>query len=122
MAENDSSGDDNSLNNCKNLDINAFINKYINLNNNNENPLDNVPMECNYYDVNNIKPTSDGYRYQYTSMHINIHSLPAKFDSLKLILSILQNNNIQLDFILICERFLPDENAHLYHINGYNFI
>ena len=55
-------------------------------------------------------------------MHINIHSLPSKFDQLKEIIVKLKLNNTQIDFILLCETFLNDENADMYQIPGYSFI
>ena len=40
------------------------------------------------------------------SMHLNIRSLPDKFDKLKLLLSQLDNVNVNIDFILICETMI----------------
>jgi len=72
-----------------------------------------------YYEVDEIKKSET---FKYKALHINIHSLPAKFEALKLLLCSLHNNGINLDFILICETFLRDENALLYPLNGYNFV
>ena len=55
-------------------------------------------------------------------MHLNIRSLPGKFDKLKLLLSQLDNVNVNIAFILICETYLIERNHDLYHLPGYNFI
>ena len=55
-------------------------------------------------------------------MHINICSLPDKFDKLKVLLSSLELVNIRFDFILICETFLSDRNHDLYNLPGYTFV
>ena len=46
----------------------------------------------------------------------------AKLDELKLLLSEMQNQGIELDLILLCEPFLHDGNTHLFGLPGYNFI
>jgi exonuclease III len=55
-------------------------------------------------------------------MHLNIQSLPAKFDKLKLLISELQEQDIHLDFILLCETFLNDNIANQFNIKGYNLV
>ena len=55
-------------------------------------------------------------------MHLNIRSLPDKFDKLKLLLSQLDNVNVNIDFILICETYLIERNHDLYQLPGYNCI
>ena len=55
-------------------------------------------------------------------MHMNIRSLPDKFDKLKVLLSSLELVNIRFDFILICETFLSDRNHDLYNLPGYTFV
>ena len=56
------------------------------------------------------------------SMHLNIRSLPGKFDKLKLLLSQLDNVIVNIDFILIFETYLIERNHDLYNLPGYNFI
>ena len=53
-------------------------------------------------------------------MHINIRSLPDKFDKFKIFLTNLDNENIQFYFILLCETFLIFHD--LFNISGYTFI
>ena len=55
-------------------------------------------------------------------MHINVRSLPDKFDKFKKFLTNLENEKIQFDAILLCETFLSDKNHYLYNIPGYTFI
>ena len=55
-------------------------------------------------------------------MHLNIRSIPSKFDKLKDIIANLKKSNITLDFILVCETFLKDDTEHLFKIPGYNLI
>ena len=55
-------------------------------------------------------------------MHINIRSLPDKFDKFKKFLTNLDNEKIQFDAILLCETFLSDNNHDLFNIPGYTFI
>ena len=75
-----------------------------------------------YYVLDGIQSgstTSDST--QYTALHINIQSLSAKFDELKLVIASLQERGIKLDYIMICETFLHDNNHDLFKIPGYNF-
>ena len=57
---------------------------------------------CNNCDLQDIHGTKQAM----FCMHLNIHSLPAKFDSLKNIILTLIEQNAKLDAILICETFL----------------
>ena len=81
-----------------------------------------------YYDLdklNNqtIKPPNDqGNNLNCTALHLNIQSLPAKFDNLKMLISELYIKSIDIDFILLCETFLSEYNSHHYKIPGYNFV
>lgn len=52
-------------------------------------------------------------------MHINIQSLPAKYDRLQLFLAQIQSQNCKIDIILICETWLNKLNYNLYEIKGY---
>ena len=59
--------------------------------------------------------------HTFTSLHLNIQSLPAKFDNLKLLISELQEQDINLDLILLCETFINANIAHQF-IKGYNLV
>ena len=76
-------------------------------------------IESLYHNIDQLKFTTHP---EYTSIHLNIQSLPAKFDTLKLMLSELAEQQIAVDFILLCETFLTDNISHMYNIPGYNLI
>ena len=61
-------------------------------------------------------------KYQYKALHLNILSLPCKFEALRNILYTFNETGIKFDCIIICESFLRDNNSNLYYLNGYNFI
>jgi hypothetical protein len=91
--------------------------------NENDHPSQLFNIDSKYYDIDDIHcnlPKNTNYKF--TALHLNIHSLPAKFDQLNTLLSRLRQSNIQLHFILLCETFLNDKNASLFQIPGYNFI
>ena len=80
-------------------------------------------VKCTNYEIeelSNIKPHDPGASF--SAMHINIHSLPAKHSQLEIIVSRLKEINVTMDFILLCETFLNNNNDSLYNIPGYNFI
>jgi exonuclease III len=82
------------------------------------NSLDVNVTECKYYDLEDIQNT----QHAMLCMHINIHSIPAKFDRLKeLVLSNIEKN-AKIDVLLLCETFLNERNSSLYNIPGYNFV
>jgi len=49
------------------------------------------------------------HKYHFFALHLNMQSLSAKFDKLKLLLSELKNQFIEPDFILLCETFCTME-------------
>ena len=55
-------------------------------------------------------------------MHVNMPSLPDKFDKFKIVLTNFDNEKIQYDATLLCETFLSDKNHDLFNIPGYTFI
>ena len=55
-------------------------------------------------------------------LHLNIQSLPDTFDKLKLPITEINDQNIKLDFILLCETFLMDINSNQYNIPYYNLL
>ena len=52
-------------------------------------------------------------------LHLNIQSLSAKYEQLKLIVNQLHEKNIYLDAILLCEIFLHEGNENLLNMPGY---
>jgi len=59
---------------------------------------------------------------KYSCLHLNIQSLPSKFESLKELLATLYEHNINIDFIMLCETFLNDNITQFYNIPGYNLV
>ena len=83
-----------------------------------------IAANCNYYELehlNNIN-TPVEHRPTHATLHINIHSLPAKHDQLQLITTRLNETGIEIDYILLCETFLSDYNQELYKIDGYQLV
>ena len=82
-----------------------------------------LSINSKYYDVDiNILQDESDIHFQYKTLHLNIQGLHAKFDDFKFLLLQLNEQNIQLDIIMLCETFLNDNNADLYHIPGYHFV
>ena len=106
------------------FDLNHHLNSYSGELDGADNPLLCLSGSSLYHDVHDIALATEltERQHQYMALHLNIQSLSAKFDELKLLLSELQNPGIKPDFILICESFLHDANAHLFRLPGYNFI
>ena len=80
--------------------------------------------ETNYYDIGNVtlQNLENNISYKYHSLHINIQSLPAKFEKLKGLISQITEAGIILDFILLCETFLTDTIAEHFNIPGYKLV
>ena len=77
-------------------------------------------IQNDYYDAD----TLSGHQNRLSKsilqiIHLNIHSLPDKFDKLKLLLA---STHFHPDIILLCETFLNERNNDLYQISGYQFI
>jgi hypothetical protein len=112
-----------SVNANPNLDLADHMHMYIDENDNGSNPLDFMSVDSEYYDADNIIPQHINIKsYQYKVLHLNIQGLHSKFDNFKILLSQLNDQDVKLDFILLCETFLNDNNADLYNIPGYFFI
>ena len=87
------------------------------------NILNNLNSGCKYHDIDSISSLSKTHNEsKYTAMHINIQSLASKYDQLKTFVHTLNNYDIKLDFILLCETFLTEMNDKLYMLPGYDFV
>ncbi len=110
------------------FDLNAYLNKYKDDSTAIENQPNIFDITSPYRDIDELnwnitKHTNDQEpNCDYTILHLNIQSLPAKFDHLKQIISELYENSIEVDFILLCETFLTEFNSHHFNIHGYNFV
>ena len=84
-------------------------------------------INSKYYNYENFNIMKNLFTHcngdnQLTSLHINIQSLSAKHEALKELLNTLNNNNINVDLVLLCETFLHEGNSNLFQIPGYNFV
>ena len=92
-------------------------------NDNNLTTICDVHVDSKYYemeDMQHIPPKN--IKPKLTALHINIHSLPAKFYQLNLLLYKLKQANTYAHCILLCETFVNDNNSARFPIPGYNCI
>ena len=90
----------------------------------NDNILTITNASSSYYDIDSMKELLNQHKAynKLSAMHLNIQSLPSKFQNLKIMLATLNEENIQFDLILVCETFLNCSNHTLYNLEGYTFI
>ena len=84
--------------------------------------LSSGSMYSDIDNANNIKGKFDCAKYCAVHFNIHVHSFASKFEQLKVMVGRLNNTGIKVHFILLCETFLMENNAHLYNIPGYSFI
>jgi len=78
---------------------------------------------CDMCVIENFNPIKcNKMNTRYSPMHINIHRFPAKLSKLEVLKNRLAKYNIEIQFILLCELFLNENNPHLCNIEGYDFI
>ena len=77
-------------------------------------------QHCNFDDLGAAVETLG--TVQYCALHLNTHSLPSKIIQLREMLFSLKEQGIRIHFILLCETFLSNANAHLFPIAGYKFV
>ena len=106
------------------FDINAFVNRFSDNSDSVENnSFSDLKINSEYYDHDSIMTgLNESRTFQTKVMHLNIRSLPAKFEALKLFLHAMSETGLVFDVIMICESFLHDNNARQYSIPGYNFV
>lgn len=76
-----------------------------------------------YYSFEDLKDKSiPNHSFKYNVLHLNIQSLPAKFEKLKNLIHDCDQTGICLDFLLICETFLTDNITDQYNLPGYNLV
>ncbi len=66
----------------------------------------NILIPCEYSEIEHIDNTT----IMNAILHINIHSLPAKHDQLQTLITRPNKQNINVDFVLLCETLLNDRN------------
>jgi hypothetical protein len=105
------------------LDLSDRMNRYMCDRDVEENPFTMMSIDSKYYDVDDMIPQHVfNTAFQYKTLHLNIQGLNAKFDDFKTLLSQMNDKGIHLDIIMLCETFLNDDNANLFHLPGYSFI
>ena len=87
------------------------------------NPFNLTNINSNYHDVHYI--LSDNFRNINVNcrvLHLSIQGLASTFYNLKNLLSHLSEAHVDIDYILLCETFLNDDNAYLCKLPNYNMI
>ena len=82
-----------------------------------DNPLLNNCKYCLPEEVNTLSFNKAKLKL----LHLNIHSLPNKIDSLMSLLDCLNNKDYEIDLISLCETFINDYNVSRCNIPNYNF-
>ncbi len=78
-----------------------------------------------YYDIDELKSINgctDFHSCEFSCIHMNIRSLPDKINKVELFLKDLHNDEIHIDFLLLCETFLNNTNYDMYNLEGYKFV
>ena len=76
-----------------------------------------------FCEIETLKLPRASEDFGFCCMHINIHSLPDKFDKLSNIINRLRDVDVKIDVIMLCETFLTDIIAPLYDkLPGYKLI
>ena len=75
---------------------------------------------CKYVEVDEIDTKLCPNSFAFRTMHFNVRSLNENFHKLQLLLHNLEDSNLDLDFILLCETFLNDNNCMMFNLSGYS--
>ena len=90
-------------------------------NNTSENLIENFNIDSKYYEIEDLNCDSahfeENHSYKYNTLHINIQGLRSSMEHLKHIINKLEQNDIHIDFILICETFLLGSDLDLVQTN-----
>ncbi len=79
-------------------------------------------IESAYWEIETIQYSlKPNVQYRLNVIHLNIHSILDKQDKMKLLLSKLNEHNINIDCVLLCETYLTD-NIQLVNIPGYTYV
>ena len=114
---------DEMLSNYTELDLRYLYERTTQYENIETNHFNLADINSNYYDVNDILPDKFSHNnFQCKVLHLNIQGLSSKFDQLQTLLSELSDAHVEIDYILLCETFVNDDNAHLFKQPNYNFI
>ena len=78
-------------------------------------------INSEYLDMDQLKSMPGNTNFnscEFSCIHMNIRSLPNKINKLEIFI----NDNITIDFFLLCETFLNNTNHDMYNLDGYKFI
>ena len=114
---------DEMLSNYTELDLRYLYERNTQYENIETNPFNLADINSNYYDVNDILPDKFSHNnFQCKLLHLYIQGLSSKLDQLQTLFSELSDAHVEIDYILLCETFVNDDNAHLFKLPNYNFI
>ena len=74
--------------------------------------------DCSYLDISEVAKYSRINTFVVS--HLNIHSLPDKFDNFVDLLNMLTGKNLLPDIICLCETFLSEKNFSKYNFDGFD--
>ena len=84
--------------------------------------LDDVLLtDCCYLDLSQCPKQCDTGNC-FTVGHLNIHSIPNKYEDMIDLLDILKEKNLLPDVILLCETFLNERNHDKFSFQNYNMV
>ena len=83
---------------------------------------DALLANCCYIDISDNNLDIPVSQNSIKIAHLNIHSIPSKYEDLLDLLGMLKEKNLLPDMILLCETFLNDKNFNSIHFPNYNII
>ena len=75
---------------------------------------------CKYVEIDEVDKELPLNNYAYKAMHFNIRSLNENFHKLQLLLHNLAETKFDIDFLLLCETFMNDNNSKMFNLSGYS--
>ena len=72
----------------------------------------------NYFEIDKASKLSQ--KKSFNTIHINIQSLPSKFEKVKEMIVDFKNNGVTIDCLMLCETFLKNSFTGLFNIPEYN--
>ena len=85
---------EHDMNNVHKLTLNTIIDSYFDKDETYINIVSESNIDSLYYDIDDLQKCDVLHNFNICSMHLNIRSLPDKFDEIKLLLTQLDNINI----------------------------
>ncbi len=103
----------------KDIDLNQILEQMYDTDN------DIPSINSEYFEIDELKLMTGNTNFhscEISCFHMNIRSLPNKINKLEILLNDLNNDNIHIDFLLLCETFLNNTNHDMYNLDGYKFV